>query len=221
MNFNVRVDMKKFNDVFADYMIFSKKQPAEIVNAKLYFIALNAMNLTKKADANAIRSKLSEPSRVNPKMSIGQVLAYADLRKRGKFPKKSKGLATKVEKFIKRRIGHIQFLRSGWIPAMKKLDFWNKRGDIKFVKRFAPKKPEGIKTFGKEKGNARQARINESRVRGYIENWVGEGKQQSKTVHKIISDGLQRGVIREINEMRKYIERKFNEKHDLIKRKGF
>lgn len=220
MDFKVEVDMKRFDDVFKDYMYFSKKQPAEIVNAKLYFIALESMNLTKKADGNAIRSQLSKPSHKNPKLTLGQILAYADLKKRGKMPKKSRTLAGKVEKFIKRRIHNIQFLRSGWIPAMKKLDFWNKRGDIRFVKRYAPKKPEGIKTYGKEKGSANPAALNESRVRGWIENWIGQGKQASKTVTNILRDGLQKGVNKEIASMRIYIEKKFNTKHDEMKRKG-
>lgn len=219
MDFRCDVDMRQFDRVFADYLLYTKKQPAEIVNSKLYFIALQAMNLTKKAEAGDIRSALSVPSKVNPAMNLGMVLTFADAKRRGK-PIKANTMAARVEKFIKRRTQHIQFLRSGWIPALKLLDFWNKRGDIRFTRRFAPRQPQGVKAYGMVKGSARNARLNESRVRGWIENQIGQGKQASKTVKTILRDGLQKGIYKEIASMRQYIERKYNQKHDDMKRKG-
>ena len=123
----------------------------------------------------------------------------------------------KVEKFIKRRASHVNFLRSGWLPAIKKLDFWNRKGDINFVKKFAPKKPVGIKQLGKDKGNVIPAIVNDNgRATGLISNSVGQGKQDSSTVHPILQAGLKEAIALEIKSMRIYVERKFKEKLDKV-----
>lgn len=220
MQITMKLDTREFDKTMKEYVKWTTRQPAEIVNAKLYFIALNAMNETKTTNAQIIRSSLNSPSRKYPNRSIGEILTYIQLRKKGKFPRKSATLTQKVEKFIKRRVGHIQFLRSGWIPAMKKLNYWNKRGDITFVRKNAPKMPKGIKQFGVNKGDVVPARQNSIRAVGTIYNFIGEGKQDSKTVHGLLVDGLQKAINREVREMKNHINQKFEAKHSEMKRKG-
>ena len=119
----------------------------------------------------------------------------------------------------------MRFLRSGWLPAIKKLDYWNRKGDsnsINFSKRFAPKKPQGIKQYGKDKGDVKPALLNTwgSNCRGSIFNFVGQGKQKSRTVNTILQTGLNAAVKDEIRSMRVYSQRKFNEQHRRMASKG-
>lgn len=220
MSVSVKADTREFDRTMKEYIQWSRRQPAEIVNAKLYFIALQAMNQTKAATKQTVRSSLQESSRKYPKKTIGEILTYIQLRKKNKFPRKSAGMAAQVEKFIKRRESHVQFLRSGWIPAMRKLNFWNKKGDITFVKSRAPKMPQGIKQFGIEKGSVLPARQNDVRAKGTIFNFIGKGPQASPTVQGILEDGLQKGVAAEIASMKSYIKDKVEKKHNEMKRKG-
>lgn len=220
MSVTVTADTSQFDKTMKEYIQWSRRQPSEIVNAKLYFIALQSMNTTKAATKQQVRGSLQQPSRKYPNRTLGEILTYIQLRQKGKFPRKSATLATKVEKFIKRRENHIQFLRSGWIPAMKKLNFWNKRGDITFVKSKAPKQPKGIKQFGIDKGDVDPARENMLKARGTIFNFIGEGKQASPTVQGILADGLQKGVAAEVTSMKSYIKDKFEKKHKEMIRKG-
>jgi hypothetical protein len=220
MSITVKADTSEFEKTMKEYIQWSKRQPAEIVNAKLYFIALHAYNETKAATKQQVRGSLQQPSRKYPNRTLGEILTYIQLRKKGKFPRKAASLATKVEKFIKRREGHIRFLRSGWAPAMKKLDFWNRRGDISFVKRNAPKKKEIAKQYGVEKGDVTPARADSLKASGTIFNFIGEGPQASSTVQGVLLDGLQKGVDIEIASMKKHVKEKFDKKHAEMIRKG-
>ena len=221
----VTVDTSAFDKTFAEYMQFNKRQPAEIVNAKLYFIALNALSTTKNVDGGKIRAEMNQPSKNNPKVTLGELLTIINLKKRNKMPKKSstynKNIANNIEKFIKNRISHINFLRSGWLPAIKKLDFWNRKGDINFSKRFAPKKPAGIKQIGKDKGDVFPAKLEQAIARGTIINSVGiSGKAATPTVQPILQAGLDAAIQKEVASMKIYIEKKYQQQHDKMKRKA-
>ena len=218
----------EFDAVFKEYLEWNKRQTAEIVNAKLYFIALRAMKTTKAASASAIRGSLSKKADKYPHMTVGEILTIMDLRSRHKLPKRTKTLAKNMAKYVQRfenkRVSHINFLRSGWIPVVKKLDYWNRKSDregVSFSRRFAPKENMvGIKQFGKEKGRIIPARLNQPWVKGTIFNDVGEGKQVTSTIKAIKQEGLDKAVIQEINSMKIYIERKIQEHHNRMASRG-
>ena len=220
MDFRVDDNLKDFEKTFGEYMQWMKKQPAEIINAKLYFIALQAMRNTKTADKGEIQTNLLSPSKSNPKAPLVAVLINYELSKKNKKGLSGQKMANAITKYIKRKQTHIQFLRSGWLPAIKLLDFWNRRGDISFVRRNAPKKPEGIKQFGKDKGSAVYARMDRPKTYGIIMNAVGQGKQETKTVHPLILEGLIKGIQIETRSMRQYIERKYKEQFSKMNRTG-
>lgn len=211
--------LEEFNKTIAEYAKWSKRQPAEIANAKLYFIALQAMRATKKADKTAIVNELNAPSEKNPEISLGSILTSIELSNKGRKKGSATQFASKVQKFIRRRASHVGFLMSGWLPAIKKLDFYNRSGDISFSKRYAPKRPVGIKQFGKDKGDVTPAKQNETNARGTIFNFIGQGKQKTPTVTGILQDGLDEGIRKEIASMREYIEKKYNEYHQKLENK--
>ena len=208
---------KEFNKVLNEYSKWTKRQPAEIVNAKLYFIALRAMNDTKTANKENIRTKLEAPSESYPDVSLAAILVNQQLGKKGKKGLTGPKMATAIEKLIKKEQSRTQFLRSGWLPAVKNLDYYNKRGDINFIKRFAPKKPHGVRQYGKDKGSCifAKERIN---TWGRISNFVGYGKQATPTVNPILQTGLDNAVKAEIASMRTYITKKHSEQFDKMKR---
>lgn len=216
--------MKELNKVLSEYMKWTKQQPSEVVNAKMYFIALNALQTTKQADPSHIKGELAQPSQKRPNMTLGEILTLKDLQKRGKMPKKGKTLIKNMSKyvatFLNKRLSHINFLRSGWLPTIKKLDYWNRKGDYVFTKRMAPKLNRAVKQFGKEKGDVIPAKPFNVRVKGVMSNFVGQGEQASSTVKPILLAGAEAAVRREVASMRTYLERKYKEYHDKLNKRN-
>ena len=229
-DFFVKSNLDDFNKQFEEYAKWNKRQASSIINQKLYFIALQAMNLTKTTEKSKIANELNAQSEKYPKISLGELLVLRNLRNNGKMPKRSatltKNMANYVQRLINTRASHTQFLRSGWVGAVKKLDYWNRKDDISsqtFSKRFAPKKPQGLKQLGKLKGDAKPAlesQAGSSNCRGTIFNFIGEGKQDTKTINPILQEGLNKAVNAEIRSMRIYIERKFAEENRRRAAKG-
>ena len=224
-NFNLHIEVnggKEFMKVLEEYKSWNKKQISEIINSKLYFITLQAMRNTKMADKSNIERKLKHPSRVNENIPLVNILVNKELSRKGKplLSGSSARMSIAVEKYIKRAQSKTQFLRSGWLPSLKILNFYNKKGDISFTKRFAPKQPNGIKQYGKDKGSCTPARLNNVRAFGKISNDVGKGRQDSPTVTKLLLEGLNFGINAEIRSMRTYIERKYKEYHDKFNRRN-
>ena len=135
----IRADgLKEFDKIFSEYQKWNKRQGADIVNAKLYFIALNAMQTTKTADKTKIATELMAPAQKYPTVPLAAILVNKQLTAKNKKGLNGLKMTEAIKRYIKKSISRTQFLRSGWIPAIKKLDYWNKQGDISFVKRFSP-----------------------------------------------------------------------------------
>lgn len=223
MQMKCNVDMREFQEALNEYKKFNKRAPAEVTNAKAYFICLNALKDTKRANADAIRQELNQPSTTNPRISLGHVIVQTQMKNNGKMPKKfktfAKNLGSYINKLINKRISHIGFLASGWLPAIIKLDYWNKRGDIKFSKKYAPKRDGKIKQFGREKGKVIPAKNNDLRAKTECWNQIGEGSQATTTVLGHLRDGLDKAIRKEAASMRDYVMRKYREQHEAMQRK--
>ena len=197
LNFSIDIqNEREFNKTFTEYMRWQKAQPSQIINSKLYFIALQAMRLTKAADKTNIAAKLMSPSNTNPEVPLVAILINHQLHAKNKKGLTGAAMVQAMEKYVRKAQSKTQFLRSGWIPALKTLDFYNKKDseNLKFTKRYAPKRPEGVKQYGKDKGMAKYARLDQNRVYGSISNFVGKGKQASPTVVPILMAGLNAAV---------------------------
>jgi len=132
---------KEFQRLLNEYAKWTKRQPMEIATAKAYFVGLQAMGATKASRKEQILAKLKAPSTTNPNVELDAILVNFQLgqkEKKGLYGEKMKAA---VEKFDKKEQSRTGAARSGYIAPLKTLDFWNKKGDIKFSKRFAPKKP--------------------------------------------------------------------------------
>lgn len=220
-----KVDRTNFDTVFKEYQKWSKRQPAETVNAKLYFIARQAVNLTRKASAQAIRASMSAPAKYYKGLTTAEALALIQHRKTKKgLPKKRETLKRLLSIWAARVLGNkinrIGFLASGWLPAIRGLDRMNKKGDIAFVRRFAPKISAKVKQYGKEKGGVKAAQL-AIIARGEIWNDVGNSAAQaSPNVKRFKEEGLRNSVQAEIHSMAEYIQRKWREQFDRMRAKG-
>ena len=222
LRFRLDSNEKEFNKTFKDYMAWQKKSVAEIINSKLYFVALQAMRLTKTADKNSIRQALEGESKKYPGTPLGALIVNSNLKKKNKKGLYGKKMDAAVQKLIRGRQSRTQFLRSGWIESLRVLDFWNKKNveNLKLTKRYAPKRPPGIKQYGKPKGACIYAKPWLAKTWGQISNQVGQGKQASPTVGPLIYEGLKAGINAEIRSMRMYMDRKYGEQFARMKASG-
>src|ERR1044071_8500789 len=147
----IKVNTSEFDKTFREYLRYNKRTIPEIVTTKAFFIARNAVNETASTSADTISSGLLVASRVNPRAPLAAILVNKQRRQ-------GKGLngalmAEAVEKFVKKRQATRNFLRAGWLQAVKKM--------APFVKSKRGQKPipTGIRArMGLSLGGARAAK---------------------------------------------------------------
>jgi hypothetical protein len=208
----------EFNRLQKQMAQFNKRQPEETCVAKAYFIDLATQNATKFVSKEKIRENLTAPSTEHPEVELAPILINWQLGKKGKKGLTGAKMATAVEKYIKKRERGTQAGRSGWLPGQRTLNAAYNKGDVNFNKRFAPKKPQGIKQYGKDKGYAQITRRD-----GYcsvtVANTFGtEGKQASPTIDKVLEDGLDTGFARENTQTISFLTKKYQAEFDRQRR---
>jgi hypothetical protein len=212
----IAVDTKNFDMVLKEYMTFSKRSVADIINAKLYYIARNATMTTKHSDKGKIRSELEGPSHDYPSAPLGAIIINAQLGAKGEKGKQGAKMAKALEGLIKKRGSYINFVRSGWKNAIQEIEKYLKnKGEFRFVSRWAQNAPVNKETMKKKTtpnmGMAITAKIERGpRVWGEIQNNV-TGKEAKPSMDLIKKEGLQKAVDKETASMRIYIERKLND----------
>lgn len=208
---NIKVDTRQFDRALEEYMKFTKRSVSEVVNAKAWFIARNAVLMTDKTVVSKIDAELNAPSRDYPPAPLAAIIINSRAKAKGMSGLTGSKMKRAIKTMINARHKAVNFLRSGWLPAIRILEQAVKRGDINFSKRYAPKKDSSVKQYGVDKGNARWAKPNYERVYSEIENAVqGGNKGRNARVHTILTRGLQRAINAEIASMRQYVERKLN-----------
>lgn len=203
MSLEFTVDTRQFQKNFAEYMKWSKRGLREAVNQHGYYIARNAVNATKSAKKEDIRKDLETLSKKYPKAPLAAILVNAKRAKEGKKGLTGEKMAKAVETFIKKAQASRNFLRAGWIPAVKKMaPFATKKGGKPI--------PDGARIKGSQKGGAYPARESLKPV-FVLFNSVFGGKKASLRVKKIIQEGAQIAVDQETASMREYILKKMEE----------
>lgn len=210
------LDLDDFNAAFENYKRASKRSMAEIINAKIFFIARHATQTTDKASVMDVDRSLLEAARTRKNRTVADMIVIRDNYKKGeKFlsPSKIKTLANKLIRARRRSVG---FLRSGWLPAIRTIQAAVNRGDISFSSKYKPKIDNKVKTSGTGKGYGKPANPNTDRCFGEIANLL-EGSPDSTTktqMHQKIINGLQKALRLETQSMKKYIEDKLNSIRD-------
>ena len=217
----ITLDTRNFDKALNEYQKFCKKAPAEIANAKCWFIARNATATTDATTREKITSELMAPSKAVPEVPLAQILVQKQNKAAGGVPLSGSALKQAIKKFINKRISSIHFLRSGWLPAVRLLTQAVQRGDISFSKAFAPKLNSSVKQKGKDKGSARYARPNVDKTYAEIENAIQGGNKEhgsNSEIHERLEEGLQKAIDKEVSSMQQYIERKYNEQIEKFNR---
>lgn len=232
-----RWDQSTFNESLKRYMAFTSKTIAEVANAKAYFIARKAIWFTPKADATRIKTGLGQfvsVNRINAKgktiktrqmvlvrsrregtenVPLAALIINARRRDAGQPGLQGRKMAQAISKMLGGRLRSVAFLKSGWLPAVKKL--------ASFVQSKAGAAPMDIsaKQFGRAKGDAQPARPG-SVVKAVIANLATTRRDQKQALIKYGTRGLQRAFDDEAKSMNEYVERKMKPDADKFNREN-
>lgn len=204
---NITVDTSQFNKAFKEYMRYSKRSFPEACNQHAYYIARNAVMLTKGADKGEIEATLMGSSNKYPGIPLAAILVNKQLKGKGEAGINGNEMARAVRKYVRQAKASVNFVKSGWIPAIKRLAL------------VVPKKggspiPPGTDKVGRDFGGASPATGGSWNPIAYIWNSVQGSKvngDKSKKVRKILEVGAQRAINMETKSMRDYIVRKQKE----------
>ena len=113
-----KLDTSRFDRAFALYEQTSRKTLAEAINYKLFDAARAAIKGTDKADRNDIQQTLEEASTLYPKRTVAEMIV---IMKHARTGDEIGDLLAEAKELIKYRKSHTGFVKSGWIPALRKL----------------------------------------------------------------------------------------------------
>jgi hypothetical protein len=209
IDFNATLDTKEFDRVFEKYLeVKTPKVIEDVINRTVYFVARTAVNTTPAATEEEIRKELLAPSAVAPGAPLAAILVQKGRANKGKTKRGRMGLAGErmaiaIEKLIRSRLKTRNFLRAGWIAAIKAVEpFIKKKGG-------APKYDRKVKIKGSPKGGGKVAKLN-SFWKGTAEifNSVQGGKTPSPRVNALLIEGLQKAIDSEAKDKLEYVAKK-------------
>lgn len=247
------LDTREYDETLKKYIKLTSKTVAEAANSMAYYVARNAVATTIRADKNKMERHLGRYIKVTGPNKKGVVrtrrqMSFAKMKnntgatrafliinarraKRGLPPLTGSKMRTAAKKMIMARIRSINFVRSAWLPAIKKLAKWVRIGrmgkganeDSNFAK------IEGeVRVKGKEKGDARPAYPQESMLEAtaIIVNSVGGGRpfggqkgKNSTFVQEEKMKGLKLAIEQEMRSKMLYIEKKLKEDVKMVTHK--
>ncbi len=217
---DIQVDTREFNKAWREYQTFNKRALPTIVNMKTYFIARNAVNTTPAVDKAIIEAQLRSVSSRHSPAPLGAILINKMRGSKGEKGLFGKRMASELNKFIRIRNRSINFLRSGWISAIKAIEpFIEKKSGPPYKK---------SKILGQHKGGAKAAvkSMTNWMCKASIWNSVVGGKKNHgldkkndyNKVKKILTLGLQLAINKEVASMKQYVEKKLKEGADKFNR---
>jgi hypothetical protein len=193
----MRLNTKDWDKTFSRYMEFSKRDLAGALNAKAFFIARRAVVETPKA-------KLTRLSR-----ATGAILGRIVNKRRGLAGDKGlygAEMANVVEIIYAARRRSVAFLKSGWLPAIRKLE---QSVEPKY-RRGAARSDLTAKQVGQPKGSAIPARTG-WRCTARIENAALATHDKKEALDLFGGPALQRAFDYEVQSMKEYIARKMRD----------
>lgn len=222
----IRVNMSEFEATLRRYREFSRRTPEQICNTKAFFIARRATRETPKAKrlaAKLMRNIVTDRKEIgqrfsfkNGKLRKGQkiyhkftaplaaLIVNARRAKAGEPGLYGADMEHAIGELIAARNRSIAFLRSGWIPSIKRLEpLADTRG--------RPRQDQSAKQFGREKGYANPSPSDTWFAKTIIANTAESVREMSGKAEQYLQEGLQRAFDAETQSMREYIERKMRE----------
>lgn len=162
-----KLDVREFQRALVEYIPTTKKSLAQICNERALNIAARAIPPTPKAEKQKIEAlgvvgytvlskKGTRLKRAKAILSVGgrmRDIYVARMIKRGENPKDltAKEIADRVKRALGARLRSIGFIKSGWLPAMKRLGIAaGKQAKLRIL--------GDSKTVGRDKGYAIEAK---------------------------------------------------------------
>ncbi len=213
-----------FKNTLRRYLKVNRRTLPEALNEKAYFIAGGAIRHTHKADHERIKAELGAKMESvigkrgkalkrktlaiveNYWATLAVILVIAGLRKAGKPIPSDGELKDRALNLVRSRIRSVGFIRSGWLPALRRLARFSKYGRIKFGFGDLPKK------VGKNKGGvspATEAQGDLAKV--IIWNSAGGEEKHKGALMKYGQPGLEAAFREETADMKRYLEKKLRE----------
>ena len=205
---SIKVDTSEFDKTFREYMRYTSRTMSEACNQHAYYIARNACNTTKSADKEKITQDLRAASSKYPKAPLAAILVNKERKEKGKKGLNRENMRDAVEKFIRKRQSYRNFLRAGWLSAVKAIE-------PTVPKRNGTPIPKGMRAKGFKKGGARAALDSITNWNPIASIWNSvkgnkDGKNNEK-IKSIIEEGAVAAIQQETISMREYIQRKMDE----------
>jgi len=199
----INVSTVEFDRVFSEYMNYTSRDLVEAVNQHAYYIARNCVANTKAVPKVQIATELGMMSRDYPPAPLGAILAQERRAKNGLTGLYGPKMAMEYNRFVRFRQKSRNFIKAGWIPA------------IKLLERVVPKKNgksiAGIKKYGVDKGGARPAIPSLTNWSPMASIWNSISELSGKGF-KIMEAAAIQSVADETQSMRDYIEKKLVER---------
>lgn len=227
MTTTFKVDLTEFHRTRLQYMNYTKRDLADVLNTKAFFIARGAARLTPRVSAAKIagefgeawemrKSKRPRPGKqfVKGKLmlqaKIGEMVRLAVIINARRAKKGMAGLeGSAMEKAVRKVYAARQksraFLASGWLGAIAVLDaiVSNRKG--------APPRDSSIKRIGRMKGGATIARPFWF-TKAKIWNSASTTRDRKQALVKYGQPALQQAVDNEVSSMKQYIEEKLKDR---------
>lgn len=191
------VDDAMFQRTLLKYVQHTKRSIREILNVKAYWVARNAIKFTRAADKAEINAFAK-----NWKRSAPVIIKMFGLKNNEDWNPK-----TYQKKLAANRRRGIGYLRSGWIPTLKKTGGWAKQS----------RSYKGVRHKGRRKGFCKLAKSNWSSATqivslvGYKKTKHGRSKSQVEAAKAYVKPALRKAITKEAQSMGTYIRRKMAE----------
>jgi len=235
----IRINHREFDRSLRQYSTLSKRTPAEICNAKAYFINRRALWHTKKADAERIKQELgAHDVSILKKSKRGDRwlrskrksfvfdskgdamprLAYiilARLRKAGKLSSlRMEDLHAKMVRVLNARLRSVAFIKSGFIAPREHFKAWCISQGVSIGgKGLPPNEPSrigGPKQIGSPKGGATAAQANWI-ARATFYNAADAKRDTKGSLQKHAGPAMERAFAEETADTMAYVEKRLKQ----------
>ena len=182
----MKIDTRDFDKTLVRYANASKKELADILNTKAYFIAVTAQKLTPKASKIPIKQFAK-----NWQKSAPTIIKTYGLKR--PFDK-----AEAIKKFIKYRNRTIAYLKVGWSMA------------IRVLGRFTnlPRRTDKARLVGRPKGGVKVALKGKWNPSVVLFNGTGYDGKQAMALEKYGRPALSKAFFAEMISMMAYMKNK-------------
>ena len=199
VDIQIHVDDREFQKTFKQYMEVTSRTLGEACNQSAFDISRFALKETYAVDPTTIRNELKADSQKYDSVPLAAILINSERGKKGLKGLNGQMMADAVTKFINKRVSHRNFLKAGWIPAIKGL-----YRVIPFKK--SPTVPKSVEGHNRNFGGfkpAKEASLSNWNPFALIWNQAGSN---GKTL-KYIEEGAQKALDKKVEDFKQYIER--------------